>query len=192
MKQSLTNSATRNFYFIGEGDPTAIFENKTINYSDRVLTVNETMQLLGTSRLINTNAHNFRFVFLDACNSGLSSSWARAFGIPVWNTDDLGLYTRNRLRPGAFLGWTIKKRWGTIWDEDPVSGDILSAIIEVGFVNYRVNLIARWTGYYGIIPAWPLDYTVRLADGFQDEYSTGYIIYGYKNLGWNEYNDVYW
>ncbi len=99
----LTNSSSaRNLYYFGHGGPDRIgytTTNQQINLTDlKNILKNAPDPLKGT------NAHPYRFVFLDGCKTA-NGDMPTAFGVPKGNVPVTEFTQKRGIRPRAFVGW---------------------------------------------------------------------------------------
>ncbi|MEI7728906.1 MAG: hypothetical protein WCO56_05015 [Verrucomicrobiota bacterium] len=183
LKNSLTNPCVRNLYLYAHGCPDAMGDNK-----DDVLESSEVETFLHQS--VRTNAHNFRFVFMDGCKSD-GTFWPKAFGIPTSTITNILYFTKNKIRPCAFVGWGADLNLGTGTLNS--LGDITSGTIRDGFSYFRSQFVNSWTGAIGIRSPMPLSAALQFAkDNSLDAVQEPFVVRGYTGLNWNEYNDVFW
>lgn len=105
-KQALFSPYARNVCYFGHGGPNGLGYNQ---YSTNTsVIVSEISSILHTIPAGQTNAHKFRFVFLDGCSTA-RGTLPEAFGIiHQENVPSIDYYNAS-LRPSAFVGWTADK-----------------------------------------------------------------------------------
>jgi hypothetical protein len=112
LTSDLRDDLVRNFYYFGHGGPRAIGETgRYINISDMNFVLRNNFK----KPLAGTNAHPFRFVYLDGCNTS-SGDLSKAFGIPKEKNVAAPRFVNKGLRFRAFMGWDNRHNiaWGAI------------------------------------------------------------------------------
>lgn len=102
----------RNLYYFGHGNPDFIGQKSLGKYID----TGNIYQFLNnqgdpTKPFTLTNAHPFRFVFLDGCSTA-DGGMCSAFGIPKVQNMSAGKFANKGVRFRAFLGWNNKQLIG--------------------------------------------------------------------------------
>lgn len=101
-----TNTEARNFYYFGHFDGKNLGGTTNRDYS---ISISDLRLWLGNAPdpLKGPNAHPFRFVFIDGCNSA-KGDLCTAFGIPKRQMTSAQMRAKG-LQPRAFVGWgTVK------------------------------------------------------------------------------------
>jgi hypothetical protein len=101
--------AARNLVYFGHGGPNGLGYNQ--HNTNVSITVNQIANVLHTIPAGQTNAHKFRFVFLDGCSTG-KGTLPEAFGILHKENVPLADYGNASVRPSCFCGWTSAKAVG--------------------------------------------------------------------------------
>ena len=100
----LRNDLVRNLYYFGHGATTHIGQRGV----PRFLSIDDFNFVLRNNfkdPLAGTNAHPFRFVWLDGCYTA-KGNLCKAFGIPKEENVATNRFTSRGLRFRAFMGWT--------------------------------------------------------------------------------------
>jgi hypothetical protein len=116
---SLSHSVTRNFFFHGHGSADSIGDGKgtdanpvpnafNIVSGEIVQVLNNRDYPIGQGRFEYRRNHPYRFVFLDACNTADTTTFADAFGIR--HSIDFMELGREPFAAQAFVGWKGKPR----------------------------------------------------------------------------------
>jgi hypothetical protein len=117
----------RNLVYFGHGGPTGLgYDQHNTNVS---LTVNQIAAVLHTIPAGQTNAHKFRFVFLDGCSTA-KGTLPEAFGIPHKEKVSLTDFSNASIRPCCFCGWSSEK----------AVGFVISSGINYSHVNFIVHI----------------------------------------------------
>jgi hypothetical protein len=166
----------RNLYYYGHGTPDVIGNyNKKAPQGNRYLSKEDFAKFLKNkgSPFTTTNAHPFRFVFLDGCRTA-AGDMCLAFGIPKQTKVPLATFANKGLRARAFCGW----------NEGVVVG-FANAIS--GHHNYIAEIFDNWVN--GIDPntgqpngIGRAAFLARATFG----QSQNLIIYGYEGLQFND------
>ena len=162
-------NTSRNFFFLGHGNPKGIGADsrKTSQY----ISVNEIINKLRSGA---TNAHKYRFVCLDGCETA-SGRLPQAFA-PL----NMGSKTRldfayASLRPSAFCGWDTKV---------PAGYGLNNGNIDERHVTFMNNFLIRWTDGSTLTQA-------RAYANAYGNYDTPqhFRILGFGDLGIEDYNN---
>jgi hypothetical protein len=157
------------FYWDGHGNPDAI--GSTAGY----ITTKHVAGLLGnysyismrTGSPVKSYRHPYKFVFLDACQSG-SEAWASAFGILPIPTYDYAAADGRRQR--AFMGWRDVA-------ENSLFGN------ENAYNRFTVNFFTAWIGN----PQSTLEDAVSAGlagNAYAVEINGNLVVYGFHDLTW--------
>lgn len=173
MLVDLRQDLVRNFYYFGHGAPDVIGHlvakgsnaNKYISAQD----VANVLKNKGNP-FTTTNAHPFRFVFIDGCKTA-SGSLCLAFGVPKEKKVAFAKFYNKGLRLRAYCGWS----------DGIVAG--FAGALNQQHSEYIGRLYNNWlqeedpaTGFiYNLGPA-----AVAARQGFTD--AQNLIIYGYEDL----------
>ena len=106
LRQALYDPLSRNFIYMGHGEPAGIGLNR--DHTNRYIPATEIAGVLHTIPPGQTNRHAFRMVILDGCSTA-NGTLPEAFGIPHKEgmTDQDFLFAS--MRPCAFVGWSAGK-----------------------------------------------------------------------------------
>ena len=108
-RTALYHPLTHNLVYFGHGGPTGLGQN--ISNTNRFISATEIANRLHTIPEGQTNRHNFRFVFVDACSTG-KGSLCKAFGIrDTENVPDID-YINASMRHSCYVGWPNDKAIG--------------------------------------------------------------------------------
>lgn len=109
---SRTESAVRNFFWEGHGEPSLIGKENDIyilakDVSERLGNGYEIVEPIpeGAPFIRDYRNHPYRFVFIDGCHAGKTGIWAEAFGIPGGKISYAEIVNHSD-RAQAFLGFT--------------------------------------------------------------------------------------
>ena len=193
VKTILQRPECRNYYYYGHGNSNSIGGDLNSYDTNGAITgclglphskayLTASIVKSDVTYNLNTGVHQFRFVWLDGCNTALGG-WPDAFGVGK-GTNDLSYYSNStnnpsHLRPSAFVGWATQPGgagWGNVQD----------------YFFFR----SEWSMH------WSYDWqTESLVQALTDAISTsnwppgggsqlwgGLRAYGYNNLRMNEYN----
>lgn len=163
----------RNLFYFGHGNPKFIGQKSPGRYlelTDFYLALNNKGDPLNPSAL--TNAHPFRFVFLDGCNTA-DGDLCKAFGIPKIKNMPAAQFFNKGLRYRAFLGWNGKQTIG--W---------------AGAINTQhTEFVGNFFGNWGLPDNSGNPRNVRQAiqaAGATWSQIQYLIVYGYEGLLWND------
>ncbi|WP_205880807.1 hypothetical protein [Limisphaera ngatamarikiensis] len=171
LRLALIHPTSRNFYYFGHGG------RDQIGYGTNDLTRITTAQLyraLATGNPLSTNRHAYRFVFLDGCETA-KGDLPLAFGIPK-KTMTLEDFADDGRRPCAFMGWTATKWMGIlnrVWYD-------------------HINWVT-WFEYEWVVRGKGLRTAAKDAAGYAGASGinlSNLKIYGYDQLGYNEFNNA--
>jgi hypothetical protein len=132
----------RNLVYFGHGGPNGLGYNQ--HDTNVSLTVDQIAAALHTIPAGQTNAHKFRFVFLDGCSTA-KGRLPEAFGIlHKQNVQQIDYYNAS-LRPSAFCGWSSDKAVAFI------SGHALN-YDHVNFINHiQFDMLNNGAGIHAAI-----------------------------------------
>jgi hypothetical protein len=124
-RTALYNPITRNVCYFGHGGITGIGYNP--GNTNRFISATEIGAVLNNIPAGQTNAHHFRFVFLDGCSTA-KGNLCTAFGIPQKSNVPDSDFANAGLRYAAFMGWPKDK--------------VIGILQGSGYVNYdHINFI---------------------------------------------------
>ena len=170
LTSDLRNDLVRNLYYFGHGSPTFIGEKNVPRY----LSIDDFNFVLRNNLkdpLAGTNAHPFRFVWLDGCYTA-KGNLCKAFGIPKQENVSTNVFNARGVRYRAFMGW---------------SGGVL---IRLGSFN-----TSHSTFVSDFWERWPLNDTNGRPNSVRDAHtyagrnwstSQNLKIYGYEGLWWQD------
>jgi hypothetical protein len=163
-RSALYNPLTHNLVYFGHGGPTGLGQN--IANTNRFISATEIGNVLHTIPAGQTNRHNFRFVFVDACSTG-KGSLCKAFGIrDTENVPDID-YINASMRRSCYVGWPTDKaigfNFGNTVNYDHVNfiehiqtqlffGDTIRAAVDTAsrqpdvgvFLNNNLKIYGSW------------------------------------------------
>lgn len=176
LKAALTNFNSRNFYYFGHGgggDRIGGYTNETATLG---LTKRQIADLLSQKWDLHigglvTNHHDFRFAFIDGCESA-TGDLQKAFGVYATGEKDLTAYMG--IRPSAYVGWA--------------AGKVIAVAntIQTYHPNFIAHFLFEWN-----MNGKPLRRALTDAASYSDTagINIGTIrVHGYKDLGFNDYN----
>lgn len=102
-RQALYHPNSRNVFYSGHGGTGGIGYN--LSNTNVSIPVTEIANMLHTVPAGQTNRHNYRFVFLDGCETATSSKLAEAFGVVPRKNVPVEYYSASGERRSAFIGW---------------------------------------------------------------------------------------
>jgi probable HAF family extracellular repeat protein len=118
---SLPKPEARNFYYFGHGGKNQLGASDDVSHC-----------ILTTAQLAQRIKHRYRFIFIDGCNTA-KGGLPKCFGIfETKDIQNLSEYDKTGVRPGAFVGWEIKKQYK--------SGGQMPG----KFPLYRINFWTYW------------------------------------------------
>lgn len=111
LRQALYHPFSRNFVYMGHGNPEGFGINR--DHTNRYIPATEIASMLHTIPPGQTNRHGFRMVILDGCSTA-NGTLPESFGIPHKEgmTDQDFLFAS--MRPCAFVGWSASKYIGIL------------------------------------------------------------------------------
>jgi len=169
LRQFLSRTNSRNFYYDGHGDADHIADIPSF-------LLNATIQ------------HRYRFVFVNACNSA-SGGLDKAFKINGPKRFDLGYYHKCGIRPAAFLGYTADVNYA-IGGPIRVNGVDYDDTIPWQVPGFISNLLFFWdadTMGYGILSS--IDNAKSGLPSVGGQYREDFLaVHGYFNLHIDEVN----
>jgi hypothetical protein len=167
----LTNSTSRNFFYMGHGGGTTIGNG------------------IPAAKLRNAPLkHRYRFVFLFGCVTA-TGEWDRTFGINGPGHYDLTHYQKSGLRPAIFCGYKAK----TYYAKGPpitVNGVTYDDQIPWQVPGFITNYLFAWDLLgYGAFDSFVWSY-LNLPDvqGWSVQPWDGLVIYGFEDLRVDEFN----
>jgi len=176
MENSLTNAFVRNFYLCAHGNSNNIGDPPFDDQMESSEMESFLHQNLGT------NAHSFRFVFMDACKTD-GTNWPQSFGIPTIITDDLKYFKMKGIPPCAFVGWRDNVVGGTAIPSP--SGILVGWSIDKRFIEFRSEFIKTWTGNFGQFTPMPLLASLNAAKS-KSRIEESFTVRGYTGLMWDQ------
>ena len=179
----LRDDQVRNFYYFGHGGARTVgnrvpknhFPNPAyIGTSDLTLVLRNNLK----DPLADTNAHPFRFVWVDSCETA-NGDLCKAFGIPKQKNMPASAFNNRGVRYRAFMGWDEKfvGAWGAVNET------------HLTFVS------DFWWGWQLTdTNGWPftlrraVDYAAKKRDILTEKpsWAKHLIIYGYEGLIWSD------
>lgn len=109
-RTNLFHPNTRNLIYFGHGDQNGIGSGANTN---RYISAKEIATRLHTIPAGQTNQHSFRFVFIDACSTGVGMM-PESFGIKHKENVPAGDYIAASTRFSAYVGWPKDKMIGLV------------------------------------------------------------------------------
>jgi hypothetical protein len=177
LASDLRQDAVRNFYYFGHGGPNILGSLQSSAPNGSFTAAN--VQIALKNNYPATNAHPYRFVFLDGCKTA-SGTFPIAFGIPNQANVPTNFFISRGVRNRAFMGW----------DNSITIGFANSPnVTHIGFIGY---FFQRWQGYDNTnnVPFSVAD-AVQFAatyGGTAPAWSQAQhlIIYGFGGLHWDD------
>ncbi|MBQ7589421.1 MAG: hypothetical protein IJU47_01880 [Verrucomicrobia bacterium] len=172
VREALFNSESRNFFYLGHGNPNGIGRGNTNSF----ISAQEIANRLHTVSKDDPARHSYRFVFLYGCETS-SGNLSQSFGIDQRENIPLSEFNDAALTPCAFVGWSDKQ-----------SAAIATCVQE--YHPYFIQgFVAEWLDGYGLKDA--------IIRGKNNHPRTSGInlgslkIFGYSGLRRNDYNMYY-
>ena len=176
----LQSGVSRDFIYLGHGNNNSIGGDPTtlgITYVTTKFIANSLTNVSSNPLKIGTNAHPYRFVFLDGCNTA-NGNWPLAFGIPKkTGMSQLDFVNKRGLRPRAFLGWDKPKNYAYINNTD----------VEYNFFEWNTQFFRNWAqldsngiAVVGLRTA--INQVTTNTDGSPNTGGRGIVIYGAEDL----------
>jgi hypothetical protein len=108
-RSALYNPLTHNLVYFGHGGQTGLGQNPA--NTNRYISTTEIANILHTIPAGQTNRHNFRFVFIDACSTA-QGTMPESFGIKHQENVPGIDYLNASMRRSCFVGWPNDKAIG--------------------------------------------------------------------------------
>lgn len=170
-RQSLYWTNSRSLFYFGHGGDDGI--GRDASYTNRFISQKEIASVLKTIPAGQTNRHNFRFVFLDGCETA-KGKLPEAFGIIPKENLKLEAYDYSAVRPSTFVGWN---------DSPAAAFDDHSILMD--HVYFIQNFQYLWSTGLGVRAALDQAKDSPLSTAINPKNLT---VFGYKDLGPNQYN----
>ena len=188
LSNNLVAFATRNFYFDGHGNPTAIGDNKSASDPTSVtLTTGMVGSLLQNRWDPNDGAwrqHPYRFVFLNACETADDQRWAHAWGI--YGHITALQVTQRPEAVQAFVGWIGEPRGADSasewYDEAQTYAVFFAAWMNGMTLDQCISMAssAQPFGWSGITLNFPLGTKYGLPYSLYTANNFAITVYGYR------------
>ena len=179
-RQALYDPHTRNLFYSGHGS------NKGIGYDASNTNVfiprAEIVSALRTVPAGQTNRHAFRFVFLDGCDSA-SGLLPEAFGIVRQENLPFEYYVNSGERYSAFVGWNKNPTIG-------FTGHLVNPDHWKFIKNFQYLWFTSGNGLRQCLDDATGKTGVQCPEGPNNVNPKDLTVYGYRNLGPNQYNGL--